>query len=80
MAPSETNGDARPSKHRREGVPEKMKALQYGRPTSLFGLKLTSRRYSGPEKFAVVEIDVPTIGDDDVLVQQALTSSSLPLT
>ena len=26
-------------------------------------------RYSGPEKFAVVEIDVPRIGDDDVLVR-----------
>jgi NADPH:quinone reductase-like Zn-dependent oxidoreductase len=25
-------------------------------------------RYSGPEKFAVVEINVPEIGDDDVLV------------
>lgn len=25
-------------------------------------------RYSEPEKFAVVEIDVPSIGDDDVLV------------
>jgi D-arabinitol dehydrogenase (NADP+) len=26
-------------------------------------------RYSGPEKFAVVQVDVPTIGDDDVLVR-----------
>lgn len=26
-------------------------------------------RYSGPEKFAVETIDVPAIGDDDVLVQ-----------
>ncbi|KAF1945543.1 L-threonine 3-dehydrogenase [Clathrospora elynae] len=34
-------------------VPEKMKALQY----------------SGPEKFAVVNIDVPEIGEDDVLVK-----------
>ena len=29
MAPGETNGEACPSKRRREGVPEKMKALQY---------------------------------------------------
>ncbi|KAF7443377.1 L-threonine 3-dehydrogenase [Pyrenophora tritici-repentis] len=34
-------------------IPAKMKALQY----------------SGPETFAVVEIDVPDIGDDDVLVK-----------
>jgi NADPH:quinone reductase-like Zn-dependent oxidoreductase len=26
-------------------------------------------RYSGPEKFEVVRIDVPEIGDDDVLVR-----------
>ncbi|KAF3036013.1 hypothetical protein E8E11_005486 [Didymella keratinophila] len=53
MATRETNGDARPSKRRRGEVPKTMKALQY----------------SGPEKFAVVEIDVPSIGDDDVLVR-----------
>ncbi|KAF2125295.1 L-threonine 3-dehydrogenase [Dothidotthia symphoricarpi CBS 119687] len=35
------------------GVPKEMKALQY----------------SGPEKFAVVTISVPEIGDDDVLVK-----------
>lgn len=29
-------------------------------------------RYSGPEKFSVVEIDVPEIGDDDVLVRYRL--------
>ncbi|RMZ68056.1 alcohol dehydrogenase [Pyrenophora seminiperda CCB06] len=29
------------------------------------------KAYSGPEKFAVVEIDVPQIGDDDVLVKIA---------
>ena len=30
---------------------------------------LTSWRYSEAEKFAVVEIEVPAIGDDDVLVR-----------
>ncbi|EFQ86577.1 hypothetical protein PTT_18102 [Pyrenophora teres f. teres 0-1] len=40
---------------KRYDIPAKMKALQY----------------SGPEKFAVVEIDVPEIGDDDVLVKIA---------
>lgn len=30
--------------------------------------QLIPLRYSGPEKFAVVTIDVPEIGDDDVLV------------
>ena len=30
--------------------------------------KLIFGRYSGPEKFAVETIDVPKIGDDDVLV------------
>ncbi|KAI4621128.1 uncharacterized protein J4E87_006756 [Alternaria ethzedia] len=47
------NGHAEPSKHQRFDVPAKMKALQY----------------SGPERFAVETIDVPTIGDDDVLVK-----------
>lgn len=28
------------------------------------------KRYTGPEKFAVVNIDVPAIGDDDVLVSE----------
>jgi hypothetical protein len=32
---------------------------------------LSQIRYSGPEKFAVETIDVPTIGDDDVLVRNA---------
>jgi hypothetical protein len=32
-------------------------------------LTLSHDRYSGPEKFAVETIDVPTIGDDDVLVR-----------
>lgn len=40
--------------------------------------KLILCRYSGQENFAVVEIDVPTIGGDDVLVQHAPTSSSSP--
>jgi hypothetical protein len=31
MAPSETDGDNRPSKRRRGDVPEKMRALQYVR-------------------------------------------------
>lgn len=30
---------------------------------------LRTTRYSGPEKFAVETIDVPKIGDDDVLVR-----------
>lgn len=30
---------------------------------------LSQIRYSGPENFAVETIDVPAIGDDDVLVQ-----------
>jgi hypothetical protein len=30
---------------------------------------LTYSRYSAAEKFAVVQIDVPSIGDDDVLVR-----------
>lgn len=33
---------------------------------------LSDSRYSGPEKFAVETIDVPTIGDDDVLVRHAI--------
>ncbi|CAG5159497.1 uncharacterized protein ALTATR162_LOCUS5612 [Alternaria atra] len=49
------NGHAAPRKHQRHDVPVKMKALQY----------------SGPEKFAVETIDVPTFGDDDVLVRNA---------
>lgn len=32
------------------------------------GNLLRTSRYSGPEKFAVETIDVPAIGDDDVLV------------
>jgi hypothetical protein len=32
------------------------------------GLHLLIGRYSGPERFAVETIDVPKIGDDDVLV------------
>ncbi|EUC29162.1 hypothetical protein COCCADRAFT_29730 [Bipolaris zeicola 26-R-13] len=46
------NGHAAPRKSEPQAVPEKMKAL----------------RYSGPEKFAVEIIDVPKIGDDDVLI------------
>lgn len=47
--------DTLPRKRQRQApaVPEKMKALQY----------------SGPEVFAVETIDVPAIGDDDVLVK-----------
>jgi D-arabinitol dehydrogenase (NADP+) len=45
--------DSPQSEQQRNGVPDKMKALQY----------------SGPEKFSVVEIDVPEIGNDDVLVK-----------
>ncbi|KAG9193463.1 D-arabinitol dehydrogenase (NADP+) [Alternaria panax] len=47
------NSHAEPRKNQRHDVPRKMKALQY----------------SGPETFAVETIDVPTIGDDDVLVK-----------
>ncbi|CAN9079305.1 unnamed protein product [Alternaria alternata] len=47
------NGHASPRKRQRHDLPAKMRALQY----------------SGPEKFAVETIDVPAIGDDDVLVQ-----------
>ncbi|CAI9628674.1 unnamed protein product [Alternaria burnsii] len=47
------NGHTVPRKRQRHDVPAKMRALQY----------------SGPEKFAVETIDVPAIGDDDVLVK-----------
>ncbi|KAF2993077.1 hypothetical protein E8E13_001301 [Curvularia kusanoi] len=53
MASSDTNGHAGPSARRSEDVPKKMKALQY----------------SKAETYAVVEIDIPEIGDDDVLVK-----------
>jgi hypothetical protein len=61
--------DDTPSQKRQpHAVPEKMKALQYGIITTPFQLQLSINRYSGPEKFAVDIINVPEIGDDDVLV------------
>lgn len=40
-------------------------------------LGLMLRRYSEAEKFAVVEIDVPEIGDDDVLVSVLNTNGDI---
>ncbi|KAI8933189.1 hypothetical protein NX059_009827 [Plenodomus lindquistii] len=48
----DVNGSVLSQRELKEGVPEQMKAL----------------RYSAAEKFAVERIDVPEIGDDDVLV------------
>jgi hypothetical protein len=51
-------------------VPNQMRALQYEMLITQCanGLHLLIDRYSGPERFAVETIDVPKIGDDDVLV------------
>jgi hypothetical protein len=63
--------DGLQSEHRCNGIPEKMKALQYG--ARYHGnIKTDLFRYSAPEKFAVVQIDVPEIGNDDVLVSQQI--------
>jgi hypothetical protein len=51
-------------------VPKKMRALQYDvLPNARTRSEPDMSRYSAAEKFAVVEINVPRIGDDDVLVR-----------